>query len=220
MNIAIIRNADIYSPERQGKGNILIINDKIAALGPDVELPSWACDPIEVDAKGQMATPGLIDGHVHITGGRRRSRFPHAGTAFPFSVPVTGGVTTIGGLLGTDGITRHVDNVLAKAYSLEEEGLSTFIMTGGYPLPSPTLTGSVQRDFAYVPKVRGAKVAIADIASPRSARNSWRPLPRMPAWAVCCAALWGCSLSTSARRRRASRASLKCWISVPIWDGT
>ncbi len=56
MNIAIIRNADIYSPERRGKGNILIINDKIAALGPDVELPSWACDPIEVDAKGQMAT--------------------------------------------------------------------------------------------------------------------------------------------------------------------
>ena len=52
--------------------------------------------------------------------------------------------------------------MLAKACSLEEEGLSTFIMTGGYPLPSPTLTGSVQRDFACVHKVRGAKVAIAD----------------------------------------------------------
>ena len=162
MNIAIIRNADIYSPERRGKGNILIINDKIAALGPDVELPSWACDPIEVDAKGQMATPGLIDGHVHITGGGGEAGFHTQVPPLPLSVPVTGGVTTIGGLLGTDGITRHVDNVLAKAYSLEEEGLSTFIMTGGYPLPSPTLTGSVQRDFAYVPKVRGAKVAIAD----------------------------------------------------------
>lgn len=80
----------------------------------------------------------------------------------PLSVPVSGGVTTIGGLLGTDGVTRHVDNVLAKACSLEEEGLSTFIMTGGYPLPSPTITGSVTRDFACVSKVRGGKVAIAD----------------------------------------------------------
>ena len=127
-----------------------------------MELPSWACDPIEVDAKGQMATPGLIDGHVHITGGGGEAGFHTQVPPLPLSVPVTGGVTTIGGLLGTDGITSHVDNVLAKAYSLEEEGLSTFIMTGGYPLPSPTLTGSVQRDFAYVPKVRGAKVAIAD----------------------------------------------------------
>lgn len=42
----------------------------------------------------------------------------------PLFVPVSGGVTTIGGLLGTDGVTRHVDNVLAKACSLEEEGLS------------------------------------------------------------------------------------------------
>ena len=162
MNVAIIRNADIYSPEKRGKGNILIINDRIAALGPDVELPPWACDPVELDAKGRMATPGLIDGHVHITGGGGEAGFHTQVPPLPLSVPVTGGVTTIGGLLGTDGITRHVDNVLAKAYSLEEEGLSTFIMTGGYPLPSPTLTGSVQRDFAYVPKVRGAKVAIAD----------------------------------------------------------
>lgn len=165
MNIAIIRNADIYAPAPRGRGNILIINDKIAAMGPQVELPPWAADaaePVEVDADGRVVTPGLMDGHVHITGGGGEAGFHTQVPPLPLSVPVTGGVTTIGGLLGTDGITRHVDNVLAKACSLEEEGLSTFIMTGGYPLPSPTLTGSVQRDFACVHKVRGAKVAIAD----------------------------------------------------------
>lgn len=164
MNIAIIRHADIYAPAPRGLGNILIINDKIAAMGPQVELPPWAADaaePVEVDAGGRTVTPGLMDGHVHITGGGEAG-FHTQVPPLPLSVPVTGGVTTIGGLLGTDGITRHVDNVLAKACSLEEEGLSTFIMTGGYPLPSPTLTGSVQRDFACVHKVRGAKVAIAD----------------------------------------------------------
>ena len=131
MNIAIIRNADIYAPAPRGRGNILIINDKIAAMGPQVELPPWAADaaePVEVDADGRVVTPGLMDGHVHITGGGGEAGFHTQVPPLPLSVPVTGGVTTIGGLLGTDGITRHVDNVLAKACSLEEEGLSTFIM--------------------------------------------------------------------------------------------
>lgn len=162
MNIAIIRNANIYAPDPLGNGDILIVNDKIAAIGPNLTLPDWAHDPVELDAEGHMVTPGLIDGHVHITGGGGEAGFNTQVPPLPLSVPVTGGVTTIGGLLGTDSVTRHVDNVLAKACSLEEEGLSTFIMTGGYPLPSPTLTGSVQRDFACVHKVRGAKVAIAD----------------------------------------------------------
>ena len=165
MNIAIIRNADIHAPAPLGRANILIVNDRIAAIGPHVELPPWAgdaADPVDVDAAGCLTTPGLMDAHVHITGGGGEAGFHTQVPPLPLSVPVTGGVTTIGGLLGTDGITRHVDNVLAKACSLEEEGLSTFIMTGGYPLPSPTITGSVQRDFACVHKVRGAKVAIAD----------------------------------------------------------
>lgn len=162
MNTALIRNANIYAPDPLGNGDILIINDKIVAIGSDLRVPDWAPDAVELDAHGCIVTPGLIDGHVHITGGGGEAGFHTQVPPLPLSVPISGGVTTIGGLLGTDGVTRHVDNVLAKACSLEEEGLSTFIMTGGYPLPSPTLTGSVQRDFACVQKVRGAKIAIAD----------------------------------------------------------
>ena len=33
----------------------------------------------------------------------------------PLSKLIRSGVTTVGGLLGTDGVTRHVDAVLAKA---------------------------------------------------------------------------------------------------------
>lgn len=162
MNSAIIRNATVYAPEPLGRANIVIVNHKIAAIGPDVELPCWASPSVDLDVQGRMVTPGLIDTHVHITGGGGEAGFHTQVPPLPFSVPVTGGVTTIGGLLGTDCVTRHVDNVLAKACSLEEEGLSTFIMTGGYPLPSPTITGSVKRDFACVHKVRGLKAAISD----------------------------------------------------------
>ncbi len=65
MNTAIIRNANIYAPDPLGNGDILIVNDKIAAIGPDLSLPEWADDAVELDAKGRIVTPGLIDGHVH-----------------------------------------------------------------------------------------------------------------------------------------------------------
>ena len=106
MNIAIIRNANIYAPDPLGNGDILIVNDKIAAIGPNLTLPDWAHDPVELDAEGHMVTPGLIDGHVHITGGGGEAGFNTQVPPLPLSVPVTGGVTTIGGLLGTDSVTR------------------------------------------------------------------------------------------------------------------
>lgn len=162
MIATLIKNAQVYAPEPLGLNDILLVNDKIAAIAPDIDLPACLEPALVLDAEGRAAAPGLIDAHVHITGGGGEAGFHSQVPPLPLSVPVSGGVTTIGGLLGTDGVTRHVDNVLAKACSLEEEGLSTFIMTGGYPLPSPTITGSVTRDFACVSKVRGGKVAIAD----------------------------------------------------------
>ena len=61
MNAAIIRNAVVYAPEPLGRANIVIINDKIAAIGPHAELPDWASPAVEVDARGRLTTPGLID---------------------------------------------------------------------------------------------------------------------------------------------------------------
>ncbi len=115
-----------------------------------------------MDGKGLFAVPGFIDAHVHITGGGGEAGFSSQVPPLPLSKLIRSGVTTVGGLLGTDGVTRHVDAVLAKANALEEEGVSTFIMSGGYPVPSPTLTGSIRSDIAFIEKVRGGKIAIAD----------------------------------------------------------
>lgn len=72
MNIALIKNAELYTPQYNGFGNILIINDKIAGIGADVSIPDWAkksFDCLEIDARHHFVSPGLIDAHVHITGG-------------------------------------------------------------------------------------------------------------------------------------------------------
>ncbi|HBA55277.1 MAG TPA: beta-aspartyl-peptidase, partial [Syntrophorhabdus aromaticivorans] len=66
------------------------------------------------------------------------------------------------GLLGTDGTCRSLEELLMKARGLEEEGISTWILTGSYALPSVTITGSVTRDLCLIDKVVGLKVALSD----------------------------------------------------------
>ncbi|MCJ8321323.1 MAG: beta-aspartyl-peptidase, partial [Colwellia sp.] len=74
-----------------------------------------------------------------------------------------GGVTTVIGVLGTDAETRSLENLLAKAYSLEEQGLTVFCHSGSYHYPMVTITESIKRDIMLIEKFIGVgEVAIAD----------------------------------------------------------
>ena len=71
--------------------------------------------------------PGFIDGHVHMTGGGGEGGYATRTPELSLSDAIRGGVTTIVGCLGTDGVTRSLAALLAKARALDEEGISTFI---------------------------------------------------------------------------------------------
>ncbi|MGY4706816.1 beta-aspartyl-peptidase [Candidatus Bipolaricaulota sp. J31] len=157
----LLRNADLFAPEPVGIVDILAVHGRIVAIGKG--LPRPRAFPVEeVDLEGRIVAPGLVDLHVHLIGGGGEggpaSRVP------PLSpeVLIRGGVTTAVGLLGTDGITRSPEDLLATARGLVARGLSAYIYTGSYALPSVTLTGSVARDLVLIPEVLGAKVAISD----------------------------------------------------------
>ena len=158
----LIRNANVYAPEPLGKKEILIggntilgISDKIGLLqGIDVEI---------FDAKGLHLVPGLIDNHVHIAGaggeGGPSTRTPELTLSRMFE----GGVTTVIGCLGTDGLTRSVESVLMKAKSLRYEGASAWIWTGAYQVPTPSITGDIGRDIALIEEIIGVgELAISD----------------------------------------------------------
>ena len=49
-----------------------------------------------------------------------------------FQKIVEAGVTTVIGVLGTDSTTRNVENIVAKAKGLKEEGISCYVTTGAY----------------------------------------------------------------------------------------
>jgi len=73
------------------------------------------------------------------------------------------GVTSCVGVLGTDGTTRTIRDLVACTLGLREVGLSAWCYTGSYQLPPPTLTGSVRDDIVFVDPILGlGELALSD----------------------------------------------------------
>ena len=157
----LLRNVETCTPAPAGRTDILIAGERIVRVEPGLRVPDGFCDT--VDASGLMAVPGFIDGHVHLMGGGGEGGFATRTPELLLSDAIRGGITTVVGCLGTDGVTRSGEGLLAKARGLEEEGLSTCIYTGHYSVPVRTITGSIERDLLLIDKVIGVgEVALSD----------------------------------------------------------
>lgn len=166
--ITLIKNAEVYAPESLGRQSILLLNDKIAKIGEVSEesLAGLGVDYKIIDASGNIVTPGFIDPHIHLLGGGGEGGFATRTPEVQLSDLIQSGITSVAGLLGTDGTTRHLSSLLAKARGLEIEGISTYIYTGNYDVPTPTITGNVKDDAILIDKVIGtAEIAISDSRS-------------------------------------------------------
>lgn len=154
-----IKNAQVYAPQDKGIQDVWIAGGKIEAVSKTLPI----IEGIDcIDATGKILTPGLIDRHVHITGGGGEGGFCTQAPAVTASRLIHGGLTTAIGLLGTDGITRSVQNLVAKAKALKEQEISVYCMTGAYGYPSTTITDSVQKDIVFVEEIIGCKLALSD----------------------------------------------------------
>lgn len=155
----LIKQIHVYAPEDLGIQDVLIANDKIVLI--QTHIPQTSYMEI-IDGTGKFMTPGIIDRHVHVIGGGGEAGFASRAPEVPLSSLILGGITTVIGLLGTDGITRSMEQLLAKVKALKEEGISAYAMTGSYAIPSTTLTGSIQKDIMFIDEILGVKVALSD----------------------------------------------------------
>lgn len=156
----LIKDIQVYSPKYIGEKDVLITNGKISLIEDNIERFSEKIKVI--DGKDKILVPGLIDNHVHITGGGGEGSFKTRVAEITLSKLIEGGITTAIGLMGTDSTTRSVENLVAKAKGLKEEGVSVYVHTGGYSYPSATLTGEVKKDIVFVEEIIGVKIALSD----------------------------------------------------------
>lgn len=160
--LTLFKNANVYTPDLIGVKDVLTGGRSILAIQENITIPE-GLDIKIIDCKGLKLVPGLIDSHVHITGGGGEggpaSRMPE----LEISMMIDGGVTTVVGCLGTDGITRTVDSVLMKVKSIRAKGMSAWMYTGAYQVPPPTITGDIAKDIALFEEIIGVgEIAISD----------------------------------------------------------
>jgi beta-aspartyl-dipeptidase (metallo-type) len=173
----LLKNADLYAPRSIGRTDVLAAGGQIIRVEPRIEIPDRYCDVF--DASNVIAVPGFIDSHVHMLGGGGEGGYATRTPELVLSDAIRGGITTVVGCLGTDGVTRSLAGLLAKAHGLDEEGLTTFIYSGSYAVPVRTLTGSVEQDLLLVDKVIGVgEIALSDH---RSTQPTFDELTRIAA---------------------------------------
>jgi len=159
--LTLIKNVECYAPAPQGSVDILIANNVIAHIAPDIKLSSSLVKVI--DGSNLIAIPGLVDSLVHISGGGGEGGFHTRTPQMSLTDATLNGVTTVVGALGTDGTTRTLPDLIAKAKGLSIEGISAYCYTGSYHLPARTITGNVTDDIVLVDTMIGVgEVAIAD----------------------------------------------------------
>ncbi len=174
----LLKGAEIYTPKCIGKMDVLTCNEKIVKIAKNIDIKDLP-ELSTVDLSGNIIVPGFIDQHVHIAGGGGEGGPATRTPEIKLTDLTKAGITTVVGLLGADGITRSMTELLAKERALEEEGLTTYIYTGAYELPTRTLTNSVRSDVAIIDKVLGTgEIAISDH---RSAQPTEEDLTKLAA---------------------------------------
>src|SRR3954454_7541850 len=163
--LTLIQNGEVYAPERRGQVDILLANGQIEKIG---EIDRRKLDALDVeheviDATGCVVTPGLIDPHEHLLGGSGEGSLALQSPELFIDEICRAGVTTVVGTLGVDTTMKTLPGLLARVKALDEEGLSTFLWTGGYNVPPTTMLGHVREDMLYIKECIGAgEVAISD----------------------------------------------------------
>lgn len=158
----LLRGADVWAPEPLGRTDVLAVHDQVVAIGGDLRIPPWA-DGTVVECGGMRLIPGLVDQHVHIAGGGGEGGPQNRTPEMPFSMLTRHGITTVVGVLGTDGTTRSVPDLLAKARALSDEGITAYLYTGAYEVPTRTVTGNPRSDIVLLDRVLGiGEIALSD----------------------------------------------------------
>ena len=177
MSLTLITNVEVYAPEHLGKCDVLLGGGEIVSIADSLN-----CDSLDlqrIDGKNKILLPGLVDCLAHISGGGGEGGYHTRTPEMPASEAIKAGVTSLVAALGTDAITRSLEDMLAKVKALKHIGLSVYAYTGNYHIPVTTITCDVTKDIVLIEEFIGVgEVAIADH---RSSQPSTQQLAQVAA---------------------------------------
>lgn len=173
----LIKNGEIYAPKYLGVRDVLIAGQKIIRIEDELESPSgFECEI--VDASDKIVYPGFVDNHVHLIGADDGQGPMGRTHDIVWGDIVESGTTTIVGCLGSNRFVRNLQSLYIKTLELDMMGISTYMYTGSFVIPPPTLTGEIRKDVYLVPKIVGLKTAISDTTTNH---HTWRDLAAITA---------------------------------------
>ncbi len=158
----LIKNAKVYAPEYLGVKDVFIAGGKICKIEDKIEFPESLGVEI-IDGTGLLLLPGFIDSHVHVLGRGGEGGFANRTPEATLSGLTRYGITTVVGCLGTDGVGRDINALVAKLKGLKEQGITAYGYTGSYQVPVRTLTGDIIKDIMMIEELIGTgEIAISD----------------------------------------------------------
>jgi len=158
----LLRGGHVFDPEDRGRQDLLVCHETIVAMAPSIDPASLPAPVTVIDASAHHVVPGFVDGHIHLVGGGGAEGFETRLPELWLSDFARAGITTTVGAPGVDTASKRAETLLAKAYALEREGLSTYVYAGGFVQPWASITTSVVADLYAIPKVLGVKVALGE----------------------------------------------------------
>ena len=169
--LRLLTNARLYAPESLGVRHVLLAGREVVWIGAAAPELGASLDVEVTDVDGRRLVPGLIDLHVHLTGGGGEAGPETKVPPLTLSRFTRNGITSVVALLGTDDASRHPRELVTAVHGLRNEGLSAWAWTAGYHVPPVTITGSVRGDLAAIECILGAKCAISDHRSSQPTRD-------------------------------------------------
>lgn len=174
---AVLKGVECFCPDPVGIKDIWICGDKILKLSDPGVLDKFSDYCEIIDCTGLMAFPGILDQHIHLIGGGGENGPASRIEEIGIDEILLAGVTTVVGVLGFDSYTKSLKSLLAKANTLEAKGLTAYIYTGSYAIPTVTITGTIAEDLILIDKIIGTgEIAISDYRSSLPTFNEFAQL--------------------------------------------
>ena len=124
--ISLIKGCRVYTPNDIGIKDILLAGGRIEGIYDELKLNDNSIDIKVIDGAGRLMFPGFIDSHVHIIGGGGEGGFKTRTPEIQLSSLIENGITSVVGCIGTDGVCRDMNSLIAKVKALKEEGISAY----------------------------------------------------------------------------------------------